>query len=75
MARAALRQLNEALEARRGTNRQILENTVVEALARARPTTLPALAAQHISKFSANTRDVYGTQIITTLLQVSCLGS
>ena len=74
VARAALRQLNEALEARRGTNRQILENTVVEALARARPTSVQALAAQHISKFSANTRDTYGSQIISTLKQVWHLG-
>ena len=72
MARAAMRQLNETLEAKRGTSRLILENTVVEALARARPTTTAALEALHISKFSANTRASYGGHILATLQQVLC---
>ena len=70
VARAALRQLNEALEAKRNTNRHILENTVVEALGKARPTSVQELAGLHISKFSANTRDIYGAQIVSTLAQV-----
>ena len=70
VARAALRQLNETLEAKRGTSRLILENTVVEALAKARPTTTAALEALHISKFSANTRTSYGGHILGTLRQV-----
>ena len=69
-ARRGLQQLNLRLEERRGANRLILENTVVDALVRMRPTTEQALESLQVSKFSANTRTTYGAYIITTLQQV-----
>ena len=70
MARAALRQLNEALEARQNTTHQVLTNPVIETLAKDRPSTTEALAAMHISRFAANMREKYGSQVVTALKQV-----
>ena len=71
VARKALQELNLLLEKKKGQNRLILESTVVDALAKERPTTEQALDSLQVSKFSANTRTTYGHFIIETLRKVS----
>lgn len=76
LIREALRQLNAALEARRGTGRNgqcrqlILGPEVVDALVRSKPKTQAELDATHIPNFSKNKRRQYGQQILSTMTQV-----
>ncbi|BDA40672.1 ATP-dependent DNA helicase Q-like 4A [Coccomyxa sp. Obi] len=72
-ARAALEQLTEVLGARHGSRQhRILEGPTVEALARARPTSMAALRAlTRIPRFSKNKRTLYGADIVTALNQAT----
>ena len=54
-----------------GRQHRILEGPTVEALARARPCTLPELTAlSKVPRFSKNKRKLYGQDIVMALQQV-----